>query len=333
MGTLYVDKKGIHIKEDGNALAFYANGNREGIVPVKPLNRVVIVGSVTIESSALHKLAQEGITVVFLSGRSLRVNGIFHGSLHNNGILRVKQYEKSVTGFSKVISLEIIKKKVESQCGLLKDAINERPDKRLQLFNAIKVIESISEKITILSEIGTGDWTHSNDAQDCFQKLPDKAAIMGLEGGAASTYFQAYTELFASSLNFSKRTKRPPEDPVNAMLSLCYTILHYEMVREIEVIGLDPFIGFYHTFEYGRESLACDLIELFRASVDKFVWYLFREREFTIRDFFQDGTKPGCYLKKECRKKFYPIYEEWAKEMRPKYIETVRELARRITDG
>jgi CRISPR-associated protein Cas1 len=109
--------------------------------------------------------------------------------------------------------------------------------------------------------------------------------------------------------------------------------LHYEIVREIEVIGLDPTIGFYHQFEYGRESLACDLVELYRTDVDTLVWELFRERVFTVRDFSQGDERPGCYLKKESRTRFYPLYEEWAKDLRPKLVNEVRILATRIMDG
>jgi CRISPR-associated protein Cas1 len=157
--------------------------------------------------------------------------------------------------------------------------------------------------------------------------------IRGMEGGASAAYFAAYTKLFADSLDFKGRNRRPPEDPVNALLSLCYTLVHFEMVREIETIGLDPTIGFYHQFDYGRESLACDLVENYRPAVDKFVYELFRDREFTARDFATDDERPGCYLKKQRRKDFYPLYEQWANEMRSLWREEVRNLARRIMDG
>lgn len=208
MGTLYIDRKELHIRLDGQALAFYRDGEREGLVPISPLKRVIVIGNVSIETPVLHKLSNENVSVIFLSGKRLRFCGMLHGRLHNNGILRVKQYEKSLSLFS--IEMETLR---------------------------------------------------------------------GLEGGASATYFQAYTKLFPESLRFKKRNRRPPEDPVNAMLSLCYTLLHYEIVREIEVIGLDPTIGFYHQFDYGRESLACDLVELYRIDVDRFVWELFREED------------------------------------------------------
>jgi CRISPR-associated protein Cas1 len=157
--------------------------------------------------------------------------------------------------------------------------------------------------------------------------------LVGLEGSASAAYFSGYTKLFPPSLEFTGRNRRPPRDPVNAILSLSYTMLHYETVREIEVIGLDPTIGFLHQFEYGRESLACDLVEIHRPMVDEFVWELFRERSLTDRDFSYEKERPGCYLKKESRKRFYPWYEAWAKTLRSHITDTVRALARRILDG
>ena len=156
--------------------------------------------------------------------------------------------------------------------------------------------------------------------------------LRGLEGGAASAYFSAYTSLFPGSLGFSKRKRRPPTDPVNALLSLTYTLLHWEAVREIELTGLDPIIGFYHDFEYGRESLACDLIEPLRPHADRWIWELFRNRVFTARDFTQGKERPGCYLKKGGRKRFYPLYEEWAKEARRRLIDDLRDLMGRIME-
>jgi len=320
MSTLYIDRKDLHVKLDGNALAFYVNGEREGIVPVNPLKRVVVVGNVLLETSVLRKLSDENVSVVFLSGKRLRFCGMLHGKLHNNGLLRVKQYEKANTplttspqSFSEQIAIDIVKKKISNQRQLLFDATGERPDLRLPLTTALGVLINILETINAQS--------------------PKMETLRGLEGGASASYFSAYTMLFPPSLEFEKRNRRPPLDPVNAMLSLCYSLLHYEMVREIEVIGLDPTIGFYHQFEYGRESLACDMVEPYRPDVDKFVWEIFRDRAFTERDFATDDERPGCYLKKNSRRRFYPLYEEWAKVKRAQWVEEVRGIARRIMDG
>jgi len=313
MGTLYIDRKELHIRLDGHALAFYSNGEREGLVPISPLKRVIVIGNVSIETSVLHKLSNENISVIFLSGKRLRFCGMMHGRLHNNGILRVKQYEKSLSPFSLEIATDIVEKKVEGQKMFLLNVREDRSDLRFPMTDAAGVLEKI---LVMLNTDDVGMET-----------------LRGLEGGASATYFQAFTKMFPESLEFKKRNRRPPEDPVNAMLSLCYTLLHYEIVREIEVIGLDPTIGFYHQFDYGRESLACDLVELYRTDVDRFVWEIFREREFTTRDFSTEDERPGCYLKKESRKRFYPLYEEWAKGIRPQLVNEVRILAVRIVDG
>jgi len=313
MGTLYIDRKELHIKLDGQALAFYINGEREGLVPISPLKRVIVIGNVSIETPVLHKLSNENISVIFLSGKRLRFCGMLHGRLHNNGILRVKQYEKSLSPFSIEIASDIVKRKVTGQGEFLMDVRESRPALRFPMTNASKTLEKILETLKTQSV--------------------EMETLRGLEGGASAAYFQAYTKLFPESLKFTKRNRRPPEDPVNAMLSLCYTILHYEIVREIEVIGLDPTIGFYHQFDYGRESLACDLVEFYRTAVDRFVWQLFRDRVFTVRDFSQEDERPGCYLKKESRKRFYPLYEEWAKGIRPQIVNELRTLAERIVDG
>lgn len=313
MGTLYIDRKELHVKLDGQALAFYSKGTREGVVPINPLKRVVMVGNILVETSVLNRLSRGGISVLFLSGKRLRFCGMLHGRLHNNGILRVKQYEKSSSNFSMEVAVDIVKRKVSMQKEFLTDVRQRRPDLRFTMTNASGILERIIEDI----------------------KKPDieMETLRGLEGGASATYFSAYTAMFPASLGFTRRNKRPPEDPVNAMLSLCYTMLHFEMVREIEVIGLDPTIGFYHQFDYGRESLACDLVEPYRPLVDRFVWEFFRERIFTNRDFALDDERPGCYLKKEGRQRFYQLYEEWSKSIRQQLTNEVRTMAMRIIDG
>lgn len=311
MGTLYIDRKGYHIRLDGDALAFYVNDKREGIVPLKLLSRVIIAGSNTIETNVLHRLADNGATVIFLSGKRLRFRGILHGRLHNNGMLRVAQYEKSKDdGFSLQYSRNIVMKKIDGQKTLLTEILDKKPHIRMDVTRAVETMENILSNIVESRYID---------------------AIRGYEGAAANAYFSTFTKAFPESLNFKNRNKRPPKDPVNAMLSLCYTMLHYEALCEIQIIGLDPVIGFYHRFDYGRDSLASDIIEPYRPHADRFVWEIFRERKFTDRDFIEENG--GVYLKKEARKDFYPLYEEWALNIRAEIRKDLRQLLERLTDG
>ena len=324
MGTLYIDRKGLTVKLDGNALAFYTTEGRDGVVPINPLKRVVVIGSVTFETAALNRLCDENISTIFLSGRRLRFHGRLQGKLHNNGLLRVRQYEKSSTVSAAGLSHDLVTRKIASQRSLLAEALVGRPDLRFPLTTALGTLDRITVSLT---EMSAGP---SSVIVQGIRSFLD--TLRGYEGSGAAAYFSGYTSLFAPSLYFTKRTKRPPEEPVNAMLSLCYTLLHYETVRAIETIGLDPTIGFYHQFEYGRESLASDLMEPQRPEADRFIWNLFRDRVFTRRDFAFNTERPGCYLKKGSRKRFYPVYEEWARKLRPALTVEVQRLANAVMD-
>lgn len=314
MGTLYIDRKDLEIRVEGNALCFYLDGQKEGSAPLKPLERVVIIGNIKLETSVLHKLAFNNISVIFLSGRRLTFRAMLHGRLHNNGLLRLKQYEKSQGSFALFYAINLIKTKLEKQSAFLSELREIRSRHKHEFSKSITSINEIIKKL------------HKQDSID---------TLRGLEGGAANLYFKSLSFIFPNSLNFKGRVRRPPGDPVNALLSLGYTMLHFEMVREIEIRGLDPVIGFYHSFDYGRESLACDLVEPFRPDIDRFVFNLFREKILRKDDFFirENNGLLGYYLKKNSRKKFFENYEEWAKSKRPVWREEVRVLTWRLLNG
>ena len=188
MGTLYIDRKGIHVKLDGNALAFYANNEREGMVPITPLKRVIVIGTITVETSALNRLADENITVIFLSGRRMRFHGMLHGRLHNNGFLRVKQYEKSLSDFATTFSREIVARKVNTQQNFLKDTLPQRPDLRFPLTTAITTLSKISGSLNSIKEC--------DYKQETINFKPPEGlldSLRGFEGSAAAAYFSAYT--------------------------------------------------------------------------------------------------------------------------------------------
>jgi len=289
----------------------FMDGRKEGIVPLRPLERVVIAGSNTVDTAVLHRLARNGTIVMFLSGRTLRFSGMMWGTLHNNGLLRVKQYEKSLDReFVLAFSKEIILKKINAQQSLLGEMRGRRAGNSMECRRSLDILEKIALQ-----------------AGEC----SSTESLMGYEGAASSAYFSAFTGMFADSLGFRTRNRRPPRDPVNAMLSLCYTMIHFEAVREVQVAGLDPFIGFYHRFDYGRESLACDMVEPLRPAVDRLVLEMFIDRLFTARDFVNENG--GVYLKKAARQRFYPVYEEWAVAVRQELRQEVRSLARRLNNG
>lgn len=310
MGTVFIDRKDLYLKSDGNSVSLYVKGKKEGSIPLSLIKRVIIIGNVKLETAVIHKLTKNRASLLFLTGR-LKYAGTLYGSLHNNGLLRIKQYEKSLTDFAITVAKEIVIRKIRAEIEFLQEIKNIKPSLSMHVSDAAKSLNNIITSIMDTDSVET---------------------LRGLEGSSQMIYFSVYTKLYPDSLKFKKRQRRPPTDPVNAMLSLCYTLLHFELLREIQLTGLDPFIGFYHQFEYGRESLACDLVELFRVNVDRFVYELFSSRSITVRDFMKDSLQDGVYLKKSGRRKFYPLYEEWANTLRPQLREQVRELSRRILD-
>ncbi len=310
MGSLYIDKRGYHIKLDGNAMAFYLNGKREGVIPIEPIERVVFVGKMTIDTNVIKRLALKGISVIFLSGRTMAFWGRISGRMHNNAILRVKQYEKLKDQFALKLSQDIVQRKISSQIDLIEEVIKEREELKFFGKNATEILERFKNSI---------------------EKYSDISSLNGIEGSASSVYFDFFRRLFPPSLSFKRRIRRPPTDPVNSMLSLSYTMLHYEVLRELEILGLDPFVGFYHQFEYGRESLACDFVELFRTRADRFVYELFRKGEFKERNFSK--TQEGCYLKKESRQKFFELYEGFIPEIREKIKDELRNFVKNLSEG
>lgn len=314
MGTIYIDRNNMEIRVEGNSLVFYEDGVRTGCAPIKPLDRVVIIGNKKIETSVLNKLASNNVSVVFLTGRSMSFRGILHGRLHNNALLRLKQYALSQSNFCLQFAKELVETKIRKQVALLEEIRSLTPDKAYEVNSTIAAMNEIVKQASGHHDIDS---------------------LRGLEGIAANLYFKNFIHAFPPSLNFKGRVRRPPTDPVNSILSLTYTLVHFELVREIQIIGLDPIIGFYHSFEYGRESLACDLVEEYRPDVDRFVLGLFKERILRSDDFhvLNDEGRSGCYLKKGKRKDYYFQYESWAKENRPKWKDRVIQLSRRLLNA
>ena len=189
---------------------------------------------------------------------------------------------------------------------MLGRALEVRPDRRKPLTDAIASLERVQARI---AKAGEG---------------LDRNALNGLEGAGAAAYFRAYATLFPDALGFARRRRRPPPDPVNVCLSLGYTLLHHEAVREAQVVGLDPLLGFLHVPERGRESLASDLIEPLRPHVDEWVWRRFAGRELRLEHFSHERGG-GCLLGKAGRRLFYDAFEP--------FCAGLRRLLRRMARG
>lgn len=304
MTSLYVDRRGVELKVDGEALVFHENGARCGTVPLAPLARVFLRGDVTLSASLLGKLGERGIGVVVLSGRKGEPTMLM-GRPHNDAARRVTQYRLSLDAkFCLRFARAIVEAKLRAQRALIAERREEDLRWRYPLTVCLERLDHCLAEINAQQNI---------------------AALRGLEGAGAAAYFQGYQELFAERLQFSGRNRRPPRDPVNAVLSLTYTLLHAEAVIALYGAGLDPFIGFYHALDFGRESLACDVVEALRPEADRFVLKLFRTETLRPEDFSQ--TDGACLLGKAGRGRYYAEWETAAEGLRRALTEAIADVA------
>lgn len=145
-----------------------------------------------------------------------------------------------------------------------------------------------------------------------------KAELMGIEGMAANHYFEVFPHLILqqkTDFPFNGRNRRPPKDAVNAMLSLAYTLVANDTAAALETVGLDPYIGFFHSLRPGRTSLALDVMEEMRAYLcDRFVLSLINRRQVAKDDFMYQGEE-GVLLTEKGRRIFLTAWQNRKKEM------------------
>jgi len=290
MNCLYLDRKNLEIRLDGQALILYESGMRKGSIPLHLLERIVMRGNVQLESRVLGALSARNIGLLVLSGLTTDSMAMLAGRSHNDSSRRLGQYRVCLDDDLRIpLAHRLVLAKIRAQKNLLHEALAARADLRHALTIALQRLDGIINQLR----------------KDTFTlPLP---SLRGFEGAAASAYFSGFTQLFAPSLNFTGRKKRPAPDPVNACLSLGYTLLHHDAVYACHITGLDTMLGFYHDISFGRESLACDLMEPLRPLIDRWVWRMFRDRELRIEHFSDDNGR--CLLNKPGRKSFYGFYE------------------------
>ena len=147
-------------------------------------------------------------------------------------------------------------------------------------------------------------------------------------------YFEGFRIACRTELTFPGRRRRPPTDPINALLSLGYTLINAELASLLDAMGYDPYIGFFHQLDYGRPSLALDLLEEFRVpAVDRLVLNLTNLRVLQAEDFVLDAESGGLRLQRPALGKFFRAYEEHMNQAFPDKVSgetaTLRKSLRR----
>jgi CRISPR-associated protein Cas1 len=263
-------EQGLVVGVAGKVLRLERAGNLVQEVRLGELGEVLVFGAITLTPGAVAALLDRRLDVVFLTARG-RYRGRLLGRSSRNVELRMAHQDMSRDrARCLAVAKAIVQGKLANQRNLLLRA--QREHRRADLAEAIGAIRQVAERVP---------------------EAADLDAVRGLEGAAAARYFPALgTCVRQSGFEFTVRSRRPPRDPANALLSFGYTLLT-SLVESLALrVGLEPQVGCLHVAEYGRPSLALDLIEEMRpVLVDSMMLRLVNRRELAREDF--DWLTPG----------------------------------------
>lgn len=301
LNTVYVTTEGASLRKEGENLVVEVEGESRARVPFHMLASLVAFGAVYLSPALMAACAAAGITIVLLE-RNGRFQARLEGPVSGNVLLRRAQYLASEKPDEIVRSFVI--GKVANQRAVLMRSLRDYGEE----FGAAArdAILAVTERLArILRRVEL-----AGDPLD---------TLRGAEGEAAHLYFSVFGHLIRSpdaAFAWKGRSRRPPLDPVNALLSFLYTLLTHDCRSACESVGLDPAVGFLHRDRPGRPSLALDLMEELRpVLVDRLVLSLINRRQLRGKDFeTRDGG--AVTLTDEARRTVLAAWQERKKDER-----------------
>jgi CRISPR-associated protein Cas1 len=283
---LYLNTQGLRVGKSGDVLQIREKERLVQEVRIHELNQVNLYGNIQMTTQTLHTLLENEVPVCYFSQGGW-FYGMTMGMNTKNVFLRRAQFRLvEEPWFAKKLARALVAAKLRNQRVLLQR----------------NHVEPRAEWLVGLKQA----------AEDA-ERAKDAETLLGIEGNGARIYFGAFAGMIkaedeAGTFDFERRNRRPPRDPVNAMLSLAYSILAKDLTIACYAVGFDPLIGFYHQPRFGRPSLALDLMEPFRPLIaDSVVLTALNNGMVTARDFVRSGKSVA--LTAEGRKGFFRAYE------------------------
>lgn len=241
MPTLYLLEPQTVVHKEGGRFLIKKNGEVLQSIHIAKLEQVVVAAPVMFTHAALKTLLREGVDTIF-SDKTGRYYGRLDGPESKNIFLRKIQFRRhDDTAFGLNFACSVVCGKLKNQRTVLSRI---QKNQKLEMAQPIAILSRLSESAAKASSI---------------------EELRGYEGQGSAIYFKAWANgIKSEEFTFTSRTRRPPKDPVNALLSLGYTFLLHTVARAVSLAGLDPYLGFLHSLEYGRPSLPLDLMEEWR---------------------------------------------------------------------
>lgn len=243
MATLYVIEQGAEIGCDGERIEVRRGADIIGSVPLVKLDDIVIFGNVGISTPAMKRLLDRGIEVTFMTVDG-RYQGRLVGQVTAHVALRHAQYACAADpARALALAQRFVEGKLRNQRALLQRFSRNRAEPPPEAQAAADDLEAYIKRVKRTTQL---------------------SSLLGVEGSATARYFAGLRSLIGPEWSFSGRQRRPPPDPVNLLLSLGYTLLAHKVLGAVQAAGFDPYLGFLHSLDYGRPSLALDIMEEFR---------------------------------------------------------------------
>lgn len=298
LNSLYIVTPDRYLSLDGENVVINADHTEIGRLPLHNIDSITVFGGAGASPALMGKCGEYGKQIVFLS-RSGRFLSRCEGKTSGNVLLRREQYR---TADDEKRSLEISRLMIAGKIYNSRYVLNRAlRDHALRLDT-----EEFSRRAEYLT--GSIDAAYNADSAE---------ELRGIEGQAAQMYFSAFDDMILQQkedFRFTVRSKRPPLDNVNALLSLTYSMATGMCISALESVGLDPYVGFLHTDRPGRASLALDMVEEFRAVLcDRFVLTLINKRMINA-DCFEKREDGAVLLTENGRKAFFKEWQERKQE-------------------
>lgn len=300
LNTLYVLTPDAHVRIDHDAYRVEVDGAKLMQVPAQHIGAIYLFGNATISGQAIHRSAEEGRAVVYFDYAG-RFKARVVGPVCGNVLLRQAQHDVIRDDTNRLsIAAAIVAGKCQNAYRSLMRGVRDTGDEnRAGLLR--EAARQIGELITTLPE------------------RPNVDAIRGIEGQAAALYFDVFGELLnvpAEEFSFRTRTRRPPRDRVNCLISFLYALLQSDCTAACEGVGLDPQFGFLHEIRPGRPALALDLMEEFRPILaDRLAVTLINRRQIAATDFaVRQGAGDSVTLTADGRKTVVAAYQRRKQE-------------------
>ncbi|XHX79465.1 MAG: CRISPR-associated endonuclease Cas1 [Stenomitos frigidus ULC029] len=288
MTTLYVTDQGAYVRVQHKQFQVYHDDTLKISVPVNRVTHIVLFGCSNLSHGAVSLCLQHKIPVLYLSSK-----GRYFGQLQTTGQAQVRYLILQVQrSFDPAF--------IQNQARAIVLAKLHNSRVFLQRLNRRRKTDVATQAIADLAQL-----------MQQAETAASVEALLGYEGQGANLYFQAFATLLKGSFEFERRTRRPPTDPVNSLLSLGYTLLSQNIHSMVEVAGLHTHFGNLHTPRDNHPALVSDLVEEFRALVvDSLVAYLINSNIFKADDFTPPDERGGVYLHPDGLKRFLKHWED-----------------------